>query len=313
LCGADHYETIYPSTLPDGAAPETGGWDLEANLKLLAPGPQSYCCTNLGYGIHPPIVRCRRCGLVYTNPRRAAEAVHAAYVEVVDDLYLAERDGRVLTFQRHLQPIEAMLGPGDGRRLLDVGCHIGVFIEIAAARGWDAWGVEPSRWAAGQARARGLQVVTGTLSDAGFEAGSFDVVTLWDVIEHLTDPAAELRQVWHVLRSDGLIAVHTMNIESLFARLMGARWPWLMEMHLYYFSPVTLPALLERVGFQVVSQRRQGRYLRLGYLASRLTPYSPTAARALGSLLNQLGLSGQPVPVNLGDLFTVYGRKRMTR
>jgi hypothetical protein len=51
----------------------------------------------------------------------------------------------------------------------------------------------------------------------------------------------------------------------------------------------------------------------LGYLASRLTPYSPTAARTLGSLLNQLGLSGQPVPVNLGDLFTVYGRKRMTR
>jgi SAM-dependent methyltransferase len=309
LCGADDYELVYPSTLSGGASRETRGWGGEAGLKSSNPGLQSYACTNLGYGIHPPIVRCRRCSLVYANPRRADEAVHASYIEVVDELYLAERDGRVLTFQRHLEPIEAMLGPGDGRRLLDVGCHIGVFVEIASARGWNAWGVEPSRWAAEQARARGLQVVTGTLSDAGFEAGSFDVVTLWDVIEHLTDPASELRQIWQLLRPGGLIAVHTMDIESLLARLLGARWPWLMEMHLYYFSPATLSALLKRVNFQVISQRRQGRYLRLGYLASRLTPYSSTVARGLGNLFDQLGLSGQPVPINLGDLFTMYGRK----
>ncbi len=309
LCGADDYAPLYPSTLPDDPLPETDGGDPGPDPRPVDRHPESYACTSLGYGVHPSIVRCRRCGLVYANPRRPARLVEASYAEVVDELYLAEREGRILTFQRHLNPIEALVGPGSGRRLLDVGCHIGVFVEIAAARGWDAWGVEPSRWAAEQARARGLQVVTGTLRDMTFDGEPFDVVTLWDVIEHLTDPAAELRQMRRALRPGGLLAIHTIDIESWLARLLRSRWPWLMEMHLYYFSRATLSALLARLGFQVVARYRQGRYLRLGYLASRLAPYSPRVARVAGAAVEGLGLSNHPLSVNLGDLFTIYARK----
>ncbi|MBL7183339.1 MAG: class I SAM-dependent methyltransferase [Anaerolineae bacterium] len=84
--------------------------------------------------------------------------------------------------------------PDPGRRLLDVGCHIGVFLGIAQERGWAAWGIEPSRWAAREARGRGLQVIEGTLDDVHLAGESFDVITLWDVIEHLTDPLRELRE-----------------------------------------------------------------------------------------------------------------------
>ena len=101
-------------------------------------------CTSASYGKHHTIVKCRNCGLVYTNPHRDADTILHNYEEVVDNLYVEEREGRVLTFQRDLLPLEELMPPDQGRRLLDVGCYIGVFLEIAQGRGWEAWGIEPS-------------------------------------------------------------------------------------------------------------------------------------------------------------------------
>lgn len=294
LCGSRDSEVLYPSTLPEGSN---------------AGNVESLRCTSSGYGRHHTIVKCRNCGLVYTNPHRQASAILHDYEEVVDPLYLEEREGRVLTFRRNLRPLEELMPPVQGRRLLDVGCHIGVFLEIAQERGWDAWGVEPSHWAARKAQSRGLRVIEGTLDDAHLAEESFDVITMWDVIEHLTDPLGELRESHRLLKKGGLICIHTMNIESPLARLMGPRWPWLMEMHLYYFSPRTLGEMLRKAGFTVVKMVNQGRFLRLGYLTTRVEPYSSLIARGMGKLVTALGLRDKAVPINLGDLFTTFAQK----
>jgi hypothetical protein len=133
---------------------------------------------------------------------------------------------------------------------------------------------------------------------------------MWDVIEHLTDPRKALLQVHRLLTPQGLLVVHTIDIESLFARLMGSHWPWLMEMHIYYFSRRTLRALLEKCGYEVLSDKLQGRYLRLGYLMNRVGALIPFLGGPAESLVTRLGLRGLAVPVNLGDLFTAYARKR---
>jgi ubiquinone/menaquinone biosynthesis C-methylase UbiE len=182
-------------------------------------------------------------------------------------------------------------------------------VELAKESGWDAWGVEPSTWAAEQARSRGLNVITGTLAEAGLQENYFDVVTMWDVIEHLTDPAGEVRHIHRVLKPGGVFAIHTIDIESWFARLMGKRWPWLMEMHLYYFSPRTLGKLLERHGFTIIRSSAQGRFLRLGYFATRIEPYNKPIAGAILGAVARLKLNGLAIPVNFGDLFTLYARK----
>jgi 2-polyprenyl-3-methyl-5-hydroxy-6-metoxy-1,4-benzoquinol methylase len=231
------------------------------------------------------------------------------YAAVVDETYLEERAGRELTFRRHLDHLESRVSIDGPRRLLDIGCHIGVFLEEAEARGWEAWGVEPSRWAVEQARARSLQVIQGTLADAALPDGYFDVATLWDVIEHLPDPMRELRRVAGLLRPGGWVCIHTIDVGSFFARVMGRRWPWLMEMHVYYFSRDTLAAMLERANFRVIETSARGRVLRLSYILSRLTPYSATLAGTLRRGVDALGLAHYPVPVNFGDLFTIYARK----
>jgi len=291
LCGADDADVVYPSTLKQG-----GDW-------------RAFRCTHSGYGTHPPIVKCRRCGLVYTDPRPDGHDILETYEAVEDPLYIEEREGRVLTFEHHLKPLERLTGPPKGRPLLDVGAYTGVFVEIATQHGWHAWGLEPSSWAVAEARSRGLTMVQGTLDSAELAEGRFDVVTMWDVIEHLTDPRRAIREAHRILAPGGLLVVHTIDIDSLFARLMGPRWPWLMEMHIYYFSRRTLRRMLEACGFEVLSDRPQGRYLRLGYLMNRVGAVVPVVGRPAEWAVSKLGLRGAAVPVNLGDLFTAYAQK----
>ncbi|MBX5491339.1 MAG: class I SAM-dependent methyltransferase [Chloroflexi bacterium] len=300
LCGAWDAALLYPGTI-----------DL---LDEQIDPQQVFACTSSHYGRYGPVVRCRRCGLVYLNPRLTAAAIEAAYEAVADTRYLAEREGRVHTFARALSELESVwerhgprpAGPG---RLLDVGCHIGVFLELAVQRGWDAEGVEPSRWAASCGRARGLRVRCSTLQGAALPSASYDVVTLWDVIEHFADPAAELREVWRLLRPGGLVGITTMNIDSLVARVLGPRWPWLMQMHLYYFSERTLRALLARCGFEVLAVRPHRRIVRVSYLLSRAERWLPQASRLAVAAAERLRLADYLVPIDLGDIITVYARR----
>jgi SAM-dependent methyltransferase len=295
LCGRDEWQERFPATIP---LDKTEQMDVRA-----------FRCTSNGYGQHPRIVQCNHCGYVYANPRWSSDELVAAYTAVEDETYLAERAGRELTFTRHLQALEKFTGPANGRSLLDIGAYIGVFVEVAQAAGWQAYGVEPSSWAAGVAQKRGLQVIEGTQDAPELKGLQFDVVTMWDVIEHVDDPSAELAKAYRLLKPGGLLAVHTMDINSRMARLTGGRWPWLMDMHMHYFSRDTLAQMLKKNGYEVLWSGAQGRYLRLGYLASRVSGLNRPLGRLVTAGVHGLKLAEIAVPVNLGDLFTVYARR----
>ncbi|MCB9423030.1 MAG: class I SAM-dependent methyltransferase [Ardenticatenaceae bacterium] len=272
----------------------------------------AFRCTSPGYGSHAQIVECNHCGFVYANPRWSNEKLLEAYTAVEDLTYLQEREGRELTFQKHLQALEKHTGPANGRSLLDIGAYIGVFVETAVAAGWNACGVEPSDWAAAEAQKHGIKVIQGTQDAPEIVGQQFDIITLWDVIEHVDDPMEELTKALRRLKPGGWLAVHTMDIDSLTAHLMGPRWPWLMDMHLFFFSQKTMAAMLEKIGYEVVWSGAQGRYLRLGYLASRVTAWSKPLGRLASGLVNGLHLNKLAVPVNFGDLFTVYARRPLS-
>lgn len=301
LCGADDYLVRYPSTIS-----ASNGHPSD---------PEHYLCTTLSYGEHFQIVQCKQCGLVYASPRRKPADILDDYESVVDTRYLDEQPARVATFARNIRPLEKLLSHEAGQqganhdRLLDVGAHVGVFVEVACGRGWEACGLEPSRWAVEKGRERGLTMHQGTLRDAELDAESYDAVTMWDVIEHLVDPMADLVEATRLLKPGGALLVHTINIDSALARLMGKRWPWLVEMHNYFFSPTTLGAMVEKAGLQVHSWHIQGRYLHLGYLLSRLSGFNSTLGGWAEGAAKALGMEHRLVPINTGDLFTMLARK----
>jgi len=151
-----------------------------------------------------------------------------------------------------LDEIERRLPRAGSPTILDVGCSYGWFLEVAAERGWSATGVEVTDETASVARAAGLDVRTGTLQEGGFADGSFDVVCLWDVLEHIPDVDAFLAEVRRVLRPGGLLAVQSPNVRSVMARAAGAEWSWLLlPFHVWHFTPASIRATLARRGFGV--------------------------------------------------------------
>lgn len=269
----------------------------------------AFRCTTPDYGIHGQIVECNKCGHVYTNPVQDGDELLELYAAVEDEVYVEEGIGRRLTFKKHLDAFEKITGPGDGRKFLDIGAYIGIFVEVARENGWDAIGVEPSDWAADYAQKAGLPIVHGTSIHPEITAQQFDAITIFDVIEHLADPLGELKQAYKLLKPGGYLAVHTMDIDSLASKVMGHRWPWYMAMHVQFFSQKSMIRFLEKAGFEVIWTGTQGRYLRLHYLVSRVGGLNQFLGKVADLIVETLQLGDKAVPVNFGDLFTVYARR----
>jgi SAM-dependent methyltransferase len=171
---------------------------------------------------------------------------------------------REITLARAGEKLPLLAGLGvvrRGGRALDVGCSSGAWLEVVGEAGMRATGVEVGEQTAEDARRRGLDVRTGTLAQVAAElAGEhFDLITFWDVLEHLRDPREELALVAELLAPGGVVAATFPNIGGWYPRityrLLGkptGRWEYPeLPVHLYDFSPATATRLLERVGFQV--------------------------------------------------------------
>lgn len=203
-------------------------------------------------------VRCEGCRLVFANPQVDERRVLERYrrtpsAELWAEVLLSPRQQELdrRKFAAILDQLEPFRGTG---RLLDVGCSIGLFLELARERGWQGIGLELGERALHHARdVLGLDVRDVRIEQAGFEPGSFDVVTILSVLEHTTDPRALVREAMRVLAPGGVLYVITPNVDSLACRILHEHAATFDgRNHLVYFSPRTLADLLEREGLEVV-------------------------------------------------------------
>jgi len=275
-------------------------------------------------GFH--IVRCRRCGLLYVNPRYGEELLQGIYTEeyydhdgIVDGLqffgyedYLADEDNIKITFAKRLGTIERHVDRG---RLLDIGCATGFFLDLARSEGWEVVGTEVSSFGVHHARqALGLDVRLGALKGLRFDSGMFDAVTMWDVIEHVVDPMGELKEVHRVLRDGGLLSLITPDAGSLVARVLGSRWEEFRRVreHVYFFSRRTMREMLHKVGFQVLGVGSADKVFYLGPAMHRLKYYTwdGMITNAAANLVYKLGLDKVRININPFTKMAVYARKR---
>jgi len=206
-------------------------------------------------------VRCRHCGLIYLNPRPTRDTMDRYYPSDYEPFVRsAENQGSRFArwnyaryLDRRCRLISRRRPPG---RLLDVGCASGDFMARLREHGWHVQGVEPNAAAVEAARRQhGLDVFQGELGQACFPSSYFDVVTLWDVLEHVHDPSAELAEIHRLLRSGGLLVIEMPNPHSLDAALFGRYWIGLdMPRHLYVFPQRPLAEMLGRCGFRILSR-----------------------------------------------------------
>jgi SAM-dependent methyltransferase len=257
------------------------------------------------------MVRCPSCGLVFQDPQPGDLGGSYYHDPEFSKALLGPLREITLSRAREKMPFlhrGGVLRPG--ARVLDVGCSSGAFLEVAEAEGMTTMGIELGEATAAGARERGLDVRTGTLEHALPELGGerFDLITFWDVLEHLPDPTHELRMARGLLAPGGAVAATFPNVEGLyprvtyrlFARTVG-KWEYPeLPVHFYDFSPGTATRVLERSGYAVteietyatpfefyretslspdrLGRGTRGRALRAGFEALRVALY-PLAER----------------------------------
>lgn len=276
-----------------------------------------YLFAKFGYGV----VRCLDCSLECLERLPDEAELTAWYDEgyyrgnperrgYLD--YVRDREPTLLSFRSKVADLARYLptNPTQAVQVLDVGAATGWFLEAAAERGWQGCGLEVSEYAQKEARLRGHDVRLGG-SPADFAPSQFDLVTMWDVIEHLRNPRQTLLEAHAALRPGGLLALSTGDVGHPLSKLQGRRnRMYNPPQHLYFFSRPTLTAMLEACGFEVLGVQADQKTTTLHYvlhIAGNLVdlPLAADTAQALNRTLPNL-----PITLRLVDNLVVFARPK---
>lgn len=252
------------------------------------------------------ILRCRECGFGFSAARPQDSELADLYYDLDTEVYESEAQGRLWTAKRHLKIVQRHVRHG---RLLDVGCASGMFISAAADAGWEVVGVEPSKTLYSRSRAlladRG-EVIHATLQQANLGGHSFDAITLWDVLEHVTDPVTFMSQCRLLLKPGGYLFVNVPDLDSLQARLFGNRWPLYLQEHLNYFNRSSLDRCGELAHLTRVRWGRRPVSFSTGYVFYRLAQHRVPGATFGYQLSTRHRFGNSVVTLPLGELYGVW-------
>ena len=261
-----------------------------------------YSRTEFGYGC---ILRCRRCGLGFSRERPTESQLEGLYLRTDGLVYEKELEARRRTAERHFNIVRKYVPHGS---VLDVGCASGLFLKMAYDAGWSVAGVEPSKELSTKARQRlgnKGNVQAGTLQKADFRRASFDIITLWDVIEHVVEPLGLLKLCRSLLRPGGMLFINTPDLDSWPARLLGSRWPLLLPEHLNYFNHQSLQLALELSGFDVVRIGRRPTNFSLNYVFYRMKQHDLPGSSFLETVAQVTGVGALILPMYIGEQLAV--------
>ena len=230
-------------------------------------GIQCYCCgEHRAKQVKAPIdgIRCLACGCLYKRggPKTVAIQNTIDHYEHVDP-HISISNAKFATYRETLNRLKE-LKRTESKRLLDIGCGFGYFLEEADGCGWETYGVElsPQAAAISESKIGKGRVVSGAFQSALFNENFFDVVTLWDVLDMMDDPKGAIREIHRILRKDGLVFIRVRNATSQMilyhagrlmkpvSQLFGIKN--LYVFHKYAFTLKSLTAILQAYGFTVV-------------------------------------------------------------
>jgi len=270
------------------------------------------------------IVKCKKCGLLYVNPRPDMTSLKILYNNeyfhnnekrfsekyLGYTNYLLNRTNIEKTFAKRLDIIERYTKTG---KILDVGCALGFCLSVASKRGWDVRGIDLSGFAVDFARKEfGDRVMNKTLFASSFPENYFDAVTYWDVLEHVPDPKAELKEARRIMKRGGIIGIVVPDAGSHIVKILGKNWPEFRRIreHIYFFGKKTLTAMLNELGFDILYTEGAGRIFNIPDLLAECEIYGRFIFGELSKLAERSWLSKVNIYVKPGYKTAIYARKR---
>lgn len=245
------------------------------------------------------MMSCAGCGIRFVLPQPSPQEIYQeGYFQPwgKDAARIKE-----LSYESILREAERFIRPGS---FLDVGCAFGYSFEVAKRRGWEPRGVEISAEAHGLADERvRSRIILGDFSELEWAAGSFDLVVMFDFLEHALSLTAVLQKAYDILRTGGIIVVVTPDMNSASARLMGKNWLHVKKEHAYYLSQKTLKLLFRKVGFRPIIFRPFWKSVNLSYVEKQFRRYGPRSHSVALKLIN----SCLPAGVKKFNIFLPQG------
>mgnify|MGYP004002636007 CR=1 FL=1 len=271
-------------------------------LKLVKPGnidssltSQSFEITDKEYGVTGDIFLCNSCGFLQCHK---LPNVLKYYEEMEDNNYHKTSAQRSLQMKKILKSIAPYKNHG---KLLDIGAGSGLLVHEAVTLGFKAKGIEPSIWLQKIAVNNGLTVILGTLPHPSIKQ-KFDVITLVDIIEHVSNPVEILKDVYSAMDENGIGLLITPDVNSLMAKILKWKWWHYRIAHIGYYNKETIELCLINAGFKIISISRPTWYFSADYLIKRMMKYLPSFMHfSVSSKLSKF-----TVPLNLYDSLQVF-------
>lgn len=252
--------------------------------------------------------KCQSCRTIFQYPLPSVEMMvnyaNQEYRDGVYKEYVQAREIKYATFRNRLADIQKRV---EGRYFLDIGCSCGCFIDVALEQGLDVYGVEFSSVAIAaateRARSRITQGDVNLLSNKYVK--TFDVITVFDVIEHTLEPIQFLKILRTMLKPKGLLVITTPNTDHFLRSLMGKHWPMLQPFqHVVLFSEKSLYLALKETGYKDIELMPAKKVLTADYLAEQVRIHTPliTQGYKILSKIFPVKILNKAIPLNIGEV-----------
>ena len=206
-----------------------------------------------GYEKHH-LVKCKDCKFVFCQPIPPIEELEKLYENYGRNDYLSPT-----TIKRYNQILDSFELYRKTNKLIDVGCGVGYFLEVAKKKGWGVYGTEFTDKAIQICSAKGIKMKKGILYPGNYTSEEFDIITSFEVIEHINNPIHELNSFHKVLRKGGLVYATTPNFNSLLRYGLKSSYDNICyPEHLSYYTPKTLKKVFIHTGFNPIKIESTG-------------------------------------------------------
>lgn len=265
-----------------------------------------------GYNLY----RCDACNLLFVHPQPSSDEL----LKIYDDSYFKrgnkylaanETESRSRNLDNDKRKIDVIRKYKQTGKLLDIGCAMGDFLYLARQAGFDVTGVEVSTSCADYVKNKlGIEVQSGNLLSAQLPSSTYDIVTLWDVMEHLRNPLGTLNEAFRIMRPGGILCFSTGDIDSFYARIMGRFWHLLTPpQHLFYFSPKSIRQMLDRCGFAVNQITHPGKYATCDFILFKARETFGVVVKPFQMITGLFGFGSAKIYVNIHDIMTCVAEK----
>jgi len=253
------------------------------------------------------LVKCKKCELVYVNPRLSNEIINKGYSYNKDEKFILQNQERIQTFKINLKKIIKVIGFNKKKiSILDVGSAGGAFLLSINNPLMECDGIEPNNWLVEEAKKKfpNLNIYSTTLEKFN-KHKKYDLITYWDVFEHLTDINSEIIHINKFLKNNSFLLLNIPDYGSSFRKLLGFKWPFFLDVHLYYFEKKTISLFMKNNGFNLLQVIKHKQILKLGYIIERVTNVFPML-KFLETIIKFLNFHNIKIKYNIGQNIYIF-------